>query len=329
MSSIDRIGKKFAADNYRFADIFNNYIYQGKPIISASDLKPAEIEELVLPSRKGRKEQIQRYRDIMKIWAAKQDGNAVYILLGMELQNNIHYAMPAKTMLYDAANYIKQVEEKASANRQKDAESLKNSDEFLSGFRKEDKLIPVITLVLYLHEDPWDGPLSLHEMFGEYDRCILDLVPDYRMNLISPNMLSDEDIDKFSPDVDAVMRFIKYSKDKEKLLEKFEHNPRYESIAYQSVDLINAVTGAGLKYKKKGDKVDMCTAIEELRTEERQFGIMQGIEQGFEQGIDQGIGIGQLRTLKNLTEKKIITVEQAAEEAGMSVEEFLEKMMVS
>ena len=52
-------------------------------------------------------------------------------------------------------------------------------------------------------------------------------------------------------------------------------------------------------------------------------------EQGHEQGIEQGIEQGQLQTLVGLAKKKYITIEQAAEEAGMSVDEFLDKMRVA
>ncbi|MBQ6504276.1 MAG: hypothetical protein IJI57_10230 [Flexilinea sp.] len=37
-----------------------------------------------------------------------------------------------------------------------------------------------------------------------------------------------------------------------------------------------------------------------------------------EEGLEEGIEIGQFKALANLAEKKIITVEQAAEEAGIS-----------
>lgn len=44
---------------------------------------------------------------------------------------------------------------------------------------------------------------------------------------------------------------------------------------------------------------------------------------------EEGREEGQLLMLANLAEKKIITIEQAAKEAGMSVNEFLEKMTIS
>ena len=38
-------------------------------------------------------------------------------------------------------------------------------------------------------------------------------------------------------------------------------------------DLLNTVTGSGLKFDAKEDKVDMCQAIEEMRQESKNEGI--------------------------------------------------------
>ena len=166
-------------------------------------------------------------------------------------------------------------------------------------------------------------------MFGDYDPRLMKLVPDYRINLISPSMMSDEDLDKMIPDVDAVMRFIKYSGNKEMIVKTFHDNPKYESIAPQSIDLINAVTGSNIKYKVKKGKVNMCTAMEELKKDYISQGYNQGLSQGYDRGLSQGYDRGQFQTLIDLADKKYITIQQAAEEAGMSEEEFLEKMRLA
>lgn len=55
-------------------------------------------------------------------------------------------------------------------------------EEFLSGFRKEDKLMPVVTAVIYFGADTWDGPLSLHQMIACEDENILQMIPDYKIS---------------------------------------------------------------------------------------------------------------------------------------------------
>lgn len=64
-----------------------------------------------------------------------------------------------------------------------------SDDEFLSGFRKDDRLLPVVTVVIYFGAEEWDGPLSLHEMYSDCSEEILRYIMDYRVNLITPNSL--------------------------------------------------------------------------------------------------------------------------------------------
>ena len=62
------------------------------------------------------------------------------VLIGVENQSDIHYAIPVKHMFYDVMAYGNQVKETAKRHRKK--KDTATSDEFLSGFTKEDKLIP-------------------------------------------------------------------------------------------------------------------------------------------------------------------------------------------
>ena len=106
----------------------------------------------------GEPEQV--YRDAMKSLVAMKDERAVYLLLGIENQGDVHYAMPVKNLLYDAINYAKQVQKAANSHREAKDSKGHNKGEFLSGFYKEDRLIPVITLVILFSPDKWDGPVS-------------------------------------------------------------------------------------------------------------------------------------------------------------------------
>lgn len=41
---------------------------------------------------------------------------------------------------------------------------------------KQDRLLPVVTLVVYFDSKEWDGPMSIHEMFEEQDERVLGLM---------------------------------------------------------------------------------------------------------------------------------------------------------
>lgn len=92
----------------------------------------------------------------------RSTGDCTYLILGVENQTEIHYAMPVRGMIYDGINYGSQVNE--ISRRHRTDHDLNSPAEFLSGFTAEDHLTPVVTITVYWGSQPWDGPRSLHEM---------------------------------------------------------------------------------------------------------------------------------------------------------------------
>lgn len=216
MGVIDTEGKRYLFNNDIFADAFNYLVYGGKQVIKADELREIDTTELALPYGNGAKVPVQKYRDILKLWDAKMDDAAIYVILGTELQDKVHYGMPVKDGLYDMLGYSNQIDEIRRSYRNQngkndtdgelviDGDSLKiklTSEEFLSGLRKGDKLIPIITAVVYLGDTPWDGPRSLHDMLDFKNDAIKDFVPDYKINLISPADMDDDEFTKFNTDL--------------------------------------------------------------------------------------------------------------------------------
>lgn len=242
--------------------------------------------------------------------------------------------MPVKDMLYDALEYAAQVEKAAKSHR--DARKGKNSiegkkptaGEYLTGFYKEDRLIPVVTLVVFFGAEEWDAPICLHDMFSVTDERVLSFVPDYKINLITPYGMSDEEINQFVTSLREVMLFIKYSKDKKKLADILEKDAGFKSVQMKAARVINTVTGSGLELNESEATVDMCLAIDEMRKEERnvgmQQGMQQGIQQGVQQGIQQGIKQGAVRTAELMLEKRKFSYEEIAELVNLSVAEIRE-----
>lgn len=197
MGKKDTLTKEYMADNHIFADAFNYFMFDGGNVIHAEDLRERDSTEIAIPYERNQKSSpVQKDRDLLKMALVKYDDMATYLLLGIESQSEIHYAMPVKNMVYDALRYARQVEDTAKANRRSlKANGMNESDfsekkmaagEYLYGFRKKDHLIPVITVVIYFGADEWDAPRSLHEMFDEDSKVFLSLVPDYKLNLIAP-----------------------------------------------------------------------------------------------------------------------------------------------
>ena len=178
MGKKDAVSKHYMSKNEIFADAVNFYFFDGKEKVKPEDLEELDSSELVLPygksteqkSTKGDSVQgksilstpVQKYRDILKRCVIRRCQETVYMIYGIEAQSDIHYAMPVRSMLYDALHCASQVSEIAREHREKG--TYGSSGEFLSGFHKSDRLWPVQTLVVYFGSMRWDGPRSLREM---------------------------------------------------------------------------------------------------------------------------------------------------------------------
>lgn len=207
-----------------------------------------------------------------------EDEQAAYVILGAELQSDIHYAALVKEMLYDAMQYSKQVEEARKSYREAEKTQKINkvtAGEFLSGFHWGDRLIPVVTLMIYFGPDEWDAPVTLHEMFSVQNDKILNYVSDYRINLISPAAMSEEEIDKFQTSLREVMLYIKYSQDKDKLRSILKRDENFKCMERKTIEVINAVTNSKLKVPEKKGSANVCQAIDDMCRDAKEDGLKQ------------------------------------------------------
>lgn len=275
MSAKDTKAKEFLSNNERFADIFNYYMFDGKSVIKPEDLQEKDTTEVIsIYGIDGKEMQKQRWRDLLKSAIIKKTEDIIYILLGAENQSDIHYAMPVKNMIYDAMNYGSQVAE--AARFHKDKKDFDSSAEFLAGFKRDDKLTPVITLTVYWGAEAWDAPRCLHDMFPDTDSQILRYVDNYHLHLIVPQEIMN--FDRFQTSLGEVFEVIKASDDKKKMKSIFASNPKFKSLENEAVSAINVFTGLNIPIDKKEGKTDMCKAWQDQWLDGKAEGREEGIE---------------------------------------------------
>jgi len=241
-----------------FADAFNACVFNGKQIIKSDDLSLQEKDptELGIVFANEEKTVVQKLRDILKKCVIMSNGKMTFLLLGIENQSEVHYAMPVRNLLYDALNYGQQVSEIAAEHKKE--KDLRDA-EFLSGFSKEDKIIPVITLTVYFGSDKWDGPRSLKDMFpADIDEEVLNKVDDYHLHLIIPTEIKD--FSKFKTELGKAMRYIAVSEDEE-AMEELTKDEEFNKIGVDTVQLINECTGSDIAVSEKEEKVNMCKGL--------------------------------------------------------------------
>ena len=270
----DTVLKNYWNDNEQFADLFNAVLFDGRPVIKAEELEDVDTEESTVLEHREYAESIKASRDNIKIQKKSSVYGVQFVLLGLESQENIHYAMPIRVMGYDYSSYKKQYD--SNAKKYKTAEGM-SEDEYLSRMKKTDKLIPVITVVIYYGEKPWDGAKSLHEML-DIPAEMIKYVNDYKMLLVEArqNDLTLHNINNVD-----LFNLLSILLDKSKPL----HEARDKVIDYAKehvVDKSVVMTVAGATnckidynaFGKKGD-ADMCTIFEETRLEGKIEGIIK------------------------------------------------------
>ena len=181
-----------------FADFINGAVFDGRKEVCAKKLKQSKPNLYQIGSHSHHiqpRQTFSRTRDIVKYLSAEKE----YMIIGIENQNQIHYAMPFRCMEYDVMEYGKQI--KRIAKQNSEMKKYENSSAYLSGFGPEDRLYPVMTFVFYHGKDTYNSCKTLYEMLqlDESNIKYLPYIPNYKMNLI---LLSDLDETKFRTGLD-------------------------------------------------------------------------------------------------------------------------------
>ncbi len=288
MGMLDVEAKRYLGKRDVFADAFNYLLYGGEKVIEPEKLWEMDTSQIALPYGSNARVPIQKYRDLLKIWEAMTDGRMIYIILGAEIQGKVHYAMPVKNALYDMIGYSNQVEEARRSFKKRKNEPggdeaalysedgvLKiklTSEEFLSGFRITDKLLPIVSVVIYVGSESWDGPRSLVEMMDLQDTRILPFLNDYKLNLISAADMLEQDFDKFHTDLGIVLKIIKHQNDKaDKIIDESNHRKIDPDAAF----FLKKAANLDLEFEREEDGVDMCESFEKRYMKEKITGAIE------------------------------------------------------
>ena len=150
---------------------------------------------------------------------------------------------------------------------------------------------------------------------------ILPFVQDYKIHLLAPIRIKDEEFLKFKSGLGASLMCIKHSKDKE--FDILKH-PIYETIDIKTARLIKEIANMKFKledYQKEGGTVNMCEAYRRSQEKARDEGRLDGLREGTMNG--------RLMDIKNLMDSFQLTAEQAMDALKIPKEErasYLEKL---
>ena len=279
MGKNDIATRQFFENSTFFADAVNGYLFRGRKVIRPEELREMDVTEISPPRKKN-------LRDIFERAVIKENGEARYLLIGIENQQKTDLTMPVRCISMDTMSYEKQLRELKQLHREK-KDLAPFSDEQFSGISKDDRLIPAVTIVVNWSSSPWSGPRTLHDMLKlPEDADISSSVQDYRINLIDAHSMSDDEIAVYGEKLGFLLTLVRESENKTRLRRFMES----KTILPQE-DEVRVVAEAVLDVKlpeKREEDDRMCDALKEILKEEREQGIEQGIERGLEQGFSQG-----------------------------------------
>lgn len=310
----DIVLKSYWSNNEQFADLFNAVLFDGEEVIKPEELEEADTEESAILEHREYAESINVSRDNIKIQKISTAYGVQFVLLGVESQEHIHYAMPMRVMGYDYASYKKQYD--SNAGKYKIAKGL-TEDEYLSRMKKTDKLIPVITIVVYYGEKSWDGAVTLHEMLHIPEK-MAGCVNNYQMRLIEAkeNNLKLHNInnkDLFSLLQIVLDRSMPRNEAKEKAINYTEEHP----VDSKVIMTVAGATNSRINYNPMGKEVcNMCTLFDEIAKEGETRGEVKGIAKGI---IEMGheFGLSEEDILERLQKKLNLPLQKAQEYFAM------------
>lgn len=256
-----------------FADLINGWLFHGAKRLTPENLSAADRRIL---THNGKRRYQDRYRDLYKCL----EHTAFRLMIGVEEQTYVNYVMPVRVMDYDSASYSAQI---ACIRDRKTAEIKPANDEFLSGFSKEDRLLPVITLVLYCGSEPWNGALSLYDLLDleHIPAELMEYIADYPIHVLDIRHTPDRRLDEFPPDIRAMFLFIKYQDDPKMLMKKLTDTSAVSRDTYDTIaDLVGERRMKRIQTEEEGGKIHMCKAIDLLIADGERRGEKRGFRLG-------------------------------------------------
>ncbi len=316
----DLVEKRCLSDNRRYADLINGFVFRGRQILHEKDLKEMDTQTGIWERRRYWKKRKARpkYRDLLR----KAALGVNFAVIGVENQEEVNYLMPLRSMGYDVGEYERQA---AWAKKKVKKEKGISKAEFLSGFKKSDRLCPCITLVLFFGKE-WDGGRDLHGIldFTDIPPELKEMVSNYPLHLLEVRKLERTDI--FRTDLRQIFDIIRYSENKEMLRKTIESDSAYREMdedAYDmAVEYVKAEELTAVKkfYQKEG-KVDMCKALKEL--------IEDGRKEGQEKGREEGEAKILVKSVESVMEKFHVDFETACDGVGITASEYYKAKSIS
>lgn len=304
MGNADLAQSRFYENKERFADIFNCTLFQGRQVIKPEELYEADSELVQILEDNTLKKVVC---DKVRKWK-----NTYVALLVLENQTYVDYRMVLRAIKSEVFAYEKQREQLYEDLKKKKVPL--DGHEFLSGMKRDQKLKPIITLVMYMGIDrPWDGARNLYELL-KMEPEIESFVSNYKLNLY--DFHEDKDFSRFQDENRMLLEALSCMGDVEKFEQMVDENPDlYQHVSRDCAVAIKEIAKLDINIEDTEEKEEfnMKNAFEQNWD--------RGHEAGMREGRIEGISEGIRQTLSSMIKNLNLTIDQAMDALEIPAEE--------
>lgn len=273
MGKYDVLDKKYFGSKERLAELISVTLFKSRVELKAEDLLAISCEYPSFVSVSG-----ELARD--GLWLCELHK----VKYGLEVENYNDYGMPRRALVYDAAEYEKEVSERKETLLKE--RKLGTFEERKSGKRKIDKEYPIINIVLYLGMGRYQGPHELRDCFyeipKEYAPYLQGKINSYGFVLLEADYIKTE---LFQSELKQFFEAMQARNDKQRLHELFNRED-FQTLSPETQQMITIHIGdKHLTRKVMEEKVDMCKAMRDLKRDWKKEGRAEGIDLTLKENI--------------------------------------------
>ena len=250
------------------------------------------------------KENTERHDDI--IWRLRWQDKWVYIYLLIEFQSDVDETMPVRIMSYVSLLYLYLLGNKKLE------------------YWKEKKLPVVLPIVLYNGKDTWNVPKNIQDMFKETNEELQKFIPKisyYFIDEVHPEANEkDSVLDGLANSVVASMKlqrtassekFYEFLNELKEIIKNPDERNKFASFMAFMRRFLSAVFD-NPAYEKALTLEEIIRMTKTFRDYDR------------ENDLEEGRKEGEFNTVYNFIKKGRMTIEEAASDIGMTVEQLLD-----
>ena len=265
-----------------FSDIANVNLFDGEELLGPDELEQMPTE-LIYKDNYG--VMSHHYLDTRMKVTEHQADIAIFCI---ENQSGVSNIMPVRDMGYLYSNYNEQIKRIRSENEGKGIHHI------TEGIGKEQKLIPVVSLVLYYGQEPWNGPEKLSDMMSvpeSWEKKLGPLIEDHSVRIVHLASQDKKTRGMYRSDFRHIVDFLACVGDRRKYQEYIQDKDREICHPEEYLDMLAVFSNDTrftkikenvLKRRKEGkERVTMYFSInDELENIGRQKGMAEGKKEG-------------------------------------------------